>query len=81
MTGLRNIRQRRRRRQKKMSTKTTTTTMESLEEDRRHVQDIGDNDRGGNGLTTGPVDLNDNRVLLFLAIAFLTVKAGPQTKR
>ena len=39
-----------------MSTKTTTTTVEALAEDRQHVQWIGYNYGGGSGLTTGPVD-------------------------
>ena len=39
-----------------MSTKTKTTTKEASEEDRRRVQGIEDEDRGGSGSTTGPVD-------------------------
>ena len=39
-----------------MSTKTTTTTTEAEAEDRQHVQGIGDDDRSGSGLTTGPMD-------------------------
>ena len=36
--------------------KTTTTTTGASEEDRGRVQGIGDNNRGGSVLTTGPVD-------------------------
>ena len=43
-------------RRRNISTKTSTTTMESLEEDRRRVQWIGDNDGGGSCSTTVPMD-------------------------
>ena len=39
-----------------MSTNNTTATREASVEDRRRVQEIGDNEGGGNGLTTVPVD-------------------------
>ena len=39
-----------------MSTKNTTTIIDASAEDRKHVQDIEDNDRGGSGSTTGAVD-------------------------
>ena len=39
-----------------MSTKTTTTTMDVSEEDRQRVQGIKDNNIGSSGLTTGPLD-------------------------
>ena len=56
-----------------MNTKTTTTTMEASEKDRKRVQWIRDDNRGGSGLTTGPMDSKLQHSVNFLAIVFLTV--------
>ena len=48
-----------------MNTKTTTTIMETSAEYRRRVQGIGDNNEGGSGLTTGPVDWKIQRSIEF----------------
>ena len=60
-----NLRQRWRRWWRDMGTKTTITTMEALVEDRRRFQGIGDNNRGGSGLTTGPVYWQQQRSVEF----------------
>ena len=39
-----------------MITETTTTTTDASAEDRQSVQGIEDDNRGGSGLTTGPVN-------------------------
>ena len=44
---------------------TTTTTKEASAEDRGRVQGIGDNDGGGSGSTTGPVDWQRQRSVDF----------------
>ena len=48
-----------------MSKNITTTKMEALTDDRRRVQRIGDDDRGGSRLTTGPVDWQQQRSIDF----------------
>ena len=48
-----------------MSTKTTTTTKEASAEDRQRVQGIEDDNGGGSGLTTGPVDWQQQRSVGF----------------
>ena len=48
-----------------MNTKDTTTTTDVSAEDRRRVQGIGDDYRGGSGLTTGPVDWQRQRSVDF----------------
>ena len=48
-----------------MRKKTTTTTTDVSMEDRKHVQGIEDNDGGGSGLTTGPVDWQPQRSVDF----------------
>ena len=47
-------------------TNTTKTTTEALAEDRRRVQGIGDDNGGGNGMMTGPVDWQRQRSVDFL---------------
>ena len=51
-----------------MSTKTKTTTTEASAEDRRRVQDIGDDDEGGSGSTMHPVDWQRQRTLSLLCL-------------
>ena len=48
-----------------MSTKTSKTKMEASTEDRRRVQVIRDDNRGGSGSTTGPVDWQQQRSVDF----------------
>ena len=48
-----------------MITKTKITTTGVLAEDRQHVQGIKDDDGGGRGLTTGPVDWQQQRSVDF----------------
>ena len=50
----------------KMIVKTSTRTMEASEEDRRHVQGIGDDNIGGSGSITGPMDWQQQRSTDFL---------------
>ena len=45
--------------------KTTTTSTEASAEDRQRVQEIGDNNGCGSGLTTGPVDWQRQRSVDF----------------
>ena len=56
-----------------MRTKTTTTTTDASAEDRRRVQGIEDNNGGGSGFTTGPVDWQRQRSVDFLAFRLITV--------
>ena len=48
-----------------MRTKTTTMTTDDSADDRRHVKGIGDNNGGGSGSTTGPVDWQQQRSVDF----------------
>ena len=48
-----------------MRTKTTTATMDASTEDRRSVQGIEDDDRGGSRSTTGLVDWQRQRSVDF----------------
>ena len=48
-----------------MSTNTTATTTEASAEDRRHVQGIRDDDGGGSGSMTGPVDWQQQQIVDF----------------
>ena len=72
-TGPRDIIQQQRRRRRNMSMKNTTTTTELTTEDIRRFQGIRDDDGVSSGLTTGPVDWQQQRSVGFLAIASLTV--------
>ena len=60
-----NLLRQRRHRQRKTRTKTTTTTMEASTEDIQRVQGIRDDNGGGSGLTTGPVDWQQQRSVGF----------------
>ena len=66
MMGLRCLRRQRRHRRKKMSTKTSTKTTDASAEDRQRVQGIGDDDGGGSGFTTGPMDWQQQQGVAFL---------------
>ena len=64
-TGPRSLQQQRRHWRRNMITKTSTTKLEAPEEDRRRVQGIGDNDGGGSGSTTGPMDWKRRQSVYF----------------
>ena len=73
MTRPRHQRQRWKRQGLDNRPKEYTTTTEASAEDRRRVQGIGYDDGGGSGWTKGPLDWQDNKVLVFLTIVFLIV--------
>ena len=48
-------------------------TTEASAEYRQRIQGVRDDDEGGSGLTTGPMDWQQQHSVYFLAIALLTV--------